>query len=101
MRINGAIPSSEKVQTQNVNRAGTSKPQSLPTSASNVSDQTQLASDGSKVTQLKSAISQVPEIRADRVQALRQAVSNGSYNPSSQQLADAIGSDAQAAGKGR
>jgi flagellar biosynthesis anti-sigma factor FlgM len=101
MRINGAIPPSESAQTQNVNRSGNSKSQGTSGAANHAPDQAQLVSDGGKVTQLKAAISQVPEVRDDRIQALRQAMSNGSYHPSSQQLAHAIGSDALAAGKGR
>ena len=43
--------------------------------------------------QLKANLAQVPEVRQERVDALRQAMSNGSYQVSDQQLSDAIGSD--------
>lgn len=101
MRIDGAIPPSDNVQTENLNRTRTSKPESLPASDVKVSDRAQLTSNGASLTQLKANVSQVPEIRQDRVQALQQAVNKGSYNPSSQQLADALSSDALAAGRGR
>ena len=55
-------------------------------------DQAQLSGNGGTVQQLKTMLSQVPEVRQDRVDALRQAIGNGSYQVSDQQLGDAIGS---------
>jgi flagellar biosynthesis anti-sigma factor FlgM len=56
-------------------------------------DQAQLSVDGQAIQQLKATLSGVPEIRQERVNALRQAVSGGNYQISDQQLSDAIASD--------
>lgn len=91
MKIDGAIPISENIQTQNIARRGGTTPQSTPAPNVDGQDQAQLSAQAGNVAQLKGALSQVPDIRQERVQALRQAVSSGSYRISNQQLADAIG----------
>jgi len=54
-----------------------------------VGDQAQL-SGVVQVQALAAQISQLPEVRQEKVTALRQAVLSGSYQPSSQQVADAL-----------
>lgn len=93
MRIDAPLPLPENVQSQKVTRSGSSAQQSRLTQADSGQDQAQLSADSVTVQQLKANLSQVPEIRQDRVDALRQAMSNGSYQVSDQQLGDAIGSD--------
>ncbi|HMD83916.1 MAG TPA: flagellar biosynthesis anti-sigma factor FlgM [Terriglobia bacterium] len=93
MRVNGPLPFSENMQPDKVGRSGSSTQQSHPSRVNSDQDQAQLSVDNGTIQQLKSSLSQVPEIRQDRVDALRQAVSNGSYQVSDQQLSDAIGSD--------
>jgi flagellar biosynthesis anti-sigma factor FlgM len=93
MRIDAPLPIPENIQTQNVARSGSSAPQSSNSPAISTQDQAQLSVDSGTVQQLKSTLSQMPEVRQDRVNALRQALSRGSYQISNQQLADAVGSD--------
>ena len=93
MRIDGALPLPENVQTQGVTRSGPSAQQNPPAMANPDLDQAQLSVDSGTVQQLKTMLSQLPETRQDRVDALRQAVSSGSYHLSDQQLGDAMGSD--------
>jgi flagellar biosynthesis anti-sigma factor FlgM len=93
MRIDAPLPLPENVQSQKVTRSGSSAQQSCLTQVDSGQDQAQLSADSVTVQQLKANLSQVPEIRQDRVDALRQAMSNGSYQVSDQQLGDAIGSD--------
>jgi flagellar biosynthesis anti-sigma factor FlgM len=93
MRIDGALPFPENVQTQGVTRSGPSAQQNPPAMVNSDQDQAQLSVDSGTVQQLKTTLSQLPEIRQDRVDALRQAVSSGSYHISDQQLGDAMGSD--------
>ena len=45
------------------------------------------------VSQLAAKVQQMPDIRQDRVEALRQAVQSGQYQVSDQQIADAIGAN--------
>lgn len=93
MRIDAPLPTPDNVQTQNVSRNGTPSPQSSASAVPTGQDQAQLSVDSGTVQQLKARVSQLPEIRQERVNALRQAVSSGSYQISNQQLGDAIGSD--------
>ncbi len=45
------------------------------------------------VQALKSQLATVPDIRQERVSSLQKAVANGTYNPGSHQIADAIHED--------
>ena len=93
MRVDGPLPFTENLQPEKVGRSGSSNQQSRPAPVGSDQDKAQLSVDNGTIQHLKSSLSQVPEIRQDRVDALRQAVSNGSYQISDQQLSDAIGSD--------
>jgi negative regulator of flagellin synthesis FlgM len=93
MRIDAPLPLPENMQTPNVTRSGPSAPQSPAAQVTSGQDKAQLSVDSATVQQLKSTLSQLPEVRQERVNALRQAVNDGSYQVSNQQLADAIGSD--------
>jgi flagellar biosynthesis anti-sigma factor FlgM len=92
MRIDGALPLPENLQTPKSANAGSPAPQSSSASVGSGQDQAQLSANSGAVQQLKTMLSQVPEVRQDRVDALRQAIGNGSYQVSDQQLGDAIGS---------
>ena len=93
MRIDAALPLPENTQTQKITRSGSSAQQSSPAPVGSDQDQAQLSVDSGTVQQLKASLSQVPEVRQERVAALRQAMSSGSYQVSDQQLSDAMGSD--------
>jgi flagellar biosynthesis anti-sigma factor FlgM len=96
MRIDAALPLPENQQPSKVASTGSSVPQNRSAPASSGQDQAQLSVDNGTIQNLKAQLGQVPEVRQDRVDALRQAISNGSYQVSDQQLADAIGSDQMA-----
>ncbi len=93
MRVDGALPVPENMQPDKVGRSGSSTQQSRPAPVNSDQDQAQLSVNNDTIQQLKANLSQVPEVRQERVDALRQAMSNGSYQVSNQQLSDAIGSD--------
>jgi flagellar biosynthesis anti-sigma factor FlgM len=93
MRIDAALPLSENQQPSKVTRSGSTGQQSNSAAVGSSQDQAQLSANGAVVQQLKANLSQVSEVRQDRVDALRQAVASGNYQVSDQQLADAIGSD--------
>ena len=93
MRVDGPLSIPENLQPDKVARSGSPTQQSSPAPVGSDQDQAQLSVDNNTIQQLKANLSQVPEIRQERVDALRQAVSNGSYQVSDQQLSDAIGSD--------
>src|ERR1700691_2231575 len=53
-------------------------------------DQTQLSGIHAQVQTLTAQAAQLPEIRQEKVNALRQAVLGGSYQPSAAQVADGL-----------
>lgn len=93
MRIDGSLPIPENLQPGKVSRSGLGSQQSSSSVGGPGQDQARLSVDSAKVQQLQASLSQVPEVRQERVNALSQAVSGGSYQISDQQLSDAIGSD--------
>ncbi|MGO8793111.1 MAG: flagellar biosynthesis anti-sigma factor FlgM [Terriglobia bacterium] len=93
MRVDGPLSIPENLQPDKVAHSGSPTQQSRPASVTSGQDQAQLSVDNDTLQRLKANLSQVPEVRQERVAALSQAVSNGSYQISDQQLSDAIGSD--------
>jgi len=93
MRVDAPIPLPDSLQPQKIERSGSSTQQSRLTSLKSNQDQAQLSVDSESIDQLKANLAAVPEVRQERVDALRQAVKNGSYQVTDQQLADAIQSD--------
>lgn len=53
-------------------------------------DKLEISSRASEVGRLVDQIKAMPDVRAQRVDALREMVEAGTYNPSSDQIADAI-----------
>jgi negative regulator of flagellin synthesis FlgM len=80
----------ESSQPQKTQKSGASSNQRNLTPTRSSQDQTQLSVDSQRLEQLQASLSQLPEIRQDRVAALREAVANGSHQVSDQQLAGAI-----------
>jgi len=93
MRIDGPLQLPENLQPENTQRSATSNSSSGSTQASSTQDKTQLSASAQNLDHLKSALAQTPEIRQDRVEALRQAIGSGNYHVSDQQLATAIYSE--------
>ena len=93
MRVDGPLSVPENLQPDKVARSGSPTQQNRPAPVDSGQDQAQLSVSNQMIQQLKTNLSQVPEVRQERVNALRQAVSNGSYQVSDQQLSDAMGSD--------
>jgi negative regulator of flagellin synthesis FlgM len=93
MRVNAPVSLPDNLQPEKVTRPGTPTQQSNAVAVNTAQDQAQFSVDGQTLQQLKAALSQVPEVRQERVDALRQAVSSGNYQVSDQQLSDAIGTD--------
>ena len=96
MKIDPRIQSLGGSQSEPVKKAGNGKSKSAAASSSSGissamgEDTVRLSSTSSDVQTLAASLAQVPEVRADRVQALQQQVRNGSYSPDSQKVADAM-----------
>ena len=94
MRVDAPLSFPEDLQPQQkVARTGSSSQPNRSAPADSGQDQAQLSADSVTIQQLKSQLARVPEVRPERVEALRQAVSSGSYQVSDQQLGNAIASD--------
>jgi flagellar biosynthesis anti-sigma factor FlgM len=70
--------------------AATSSNTSAQTSRASGGDQAQLSDTHAQVQGLAAQVSQFPEVREEKVNALRQVVQNGGYQPSSSQVAGAL-----------
>lgn len=57
-------------------------------------DQASLSADAVQYSKLRSGISNVPDVRANRVASLQQAIQSGAYSVSNQQIATALQRDA-------
>ena len=95
MRINpdyGAHePENSRAENQSAQATGASVSSVANSSVSSVGeDQALLFSGHAQVQALAAQALQLPEVRLERVQALQQAVTNGSYNPSPEDVAGAI-----------
>jgi flagellar biosynthesis anti-sigma factor FlgM len=62
-------------------------------SSSSAEDTFNLSSTHGEVQSLTANLANVPEVRSQRVAALQQQVSSGSYNPDSSKIADSIIAD--------
>jgi len=93
MRVDAPLSFPENLQPDKVARSGSPTQQNRSAPVGSDQDQTQLSVDNQTIQHLQSALSQVPEIRQERVNALRQAVNSGQYQVSDQQLSNAMSSD--------
>jgi flagellar biosynthesis anti-sigma factor FlgM len=87
--------SGPKVENQKPVRApnGGSTQQISDTSASQIISSAEVSLSGTGVQALKAQLTTVPSIRQERVQSLQRAVASGTYNPTGQEIADAIHAD--------
>jgi negative regulator of flagellin synthesis FlgM len=72
--------------------AATSRP-AAP--ASQAGDQASLSSDAVRLSELSISLSSAPEIRQDRVAAVSQAIQNGTFSVSNEQIAQSMMRDFQ------
>ena len=93
MKIDAPISLPENIPTSKVSRSGSSAAGSRSAATDSGQDRAQLSADSATVEHLKARLAHVPDIRQDRVDALRQAVNGGNYHVADQQLGEAISSD--------
>lgn len=58
-------------------------------------DKLDLSNRGSEVNNFIDKLKELPDVRQDKVNSLRDQIASGSYNPSSEKIADAILKDEQ------
>jgi flagellar biosynthesis anti-sigma factor FlgM len=70
----------------------------IASSSTDAGDTVQLSGTLSEVQRLKTQLARVPDVRASRVGPLQQQVQQGTYQPSSEQIASAMMSELFGAG---
>jgi negative regulator of flagellin synthesis FlgM len=93
MKIDAPLAFPEQVGPQRVGTTGPSPNQNKAGSAGLSPDEAQFSVDSEKVQQLKTDLTGLPDLRQDRVTALKQALEEGSYNVSGEQIAQAMSSE--------
>ena len=93
MKIDASLAFPENVGPQRVGTTGPSPSQNQGERVGLSPDEVQFSVDGEKVQQLKADLDGLPDLRQERVVALNQAIEQGSYNVSDQQIAQAMSSD--------
>lgn len=84
---------SDAVQAAKNSRAEKADSKAVSPQADKVSlggDKIELSHKGAKVSRMVDQIKQMPDVRQDRVDELRQKITSGEYDPSSETIADAI-----------
>lgn len=87
-----ATSSGAKVESQRSSRTPSSSSSQQTVDTGTVQDAVVSLSD-TGVQALRAQLTNVPDVRQERVQSLRNAFEKGTYNPSSQQIAEAIHAD--------
>lgn len=106
MKIDPNFLDSTNAASQNVGNTSakpsfstqSSKSAEVESSALDSGDTVQISGALNEVQQLKVQLSQVPDVRANRVAALQQQIQQGTYRPSSQAIASALMSNLLGAG---
>ncbi len=78
---------SDAVQNAKASRSEQSKTGSLANDAGGASDTVQVSSKFAEVQQLTTKLQQVPDVRTDRVSALKAKIQQGTYKPSAADVA--------------
>jgi negative regulator of flagellin synthesis FlgM len=93
MKIDLPLAFPDYTGPQRVGTTGSSPTQNQGERVGLSPDEVQLSVDGEKVQQLKADLDGLPDLRQERVVALKQAIEDGSYKVSAQQIAQAMSSD--------
>ena len=93
MKIDTPIGFPEHVGPQRVGTTASSPSQNQGERVGFSPDEVKFSVDGEKVQQLKTDLAGVPDMRQERIAPLRQAIQNGSYKVSDQQIAQAMSSE--------
>ena len=93
MKIDAPLPLPENRPPEKVERPGSSMSQKGSSRAGGARDEARLSVDRDKVETMRSELSRLPDVRQDRVDAVRQTVRQGRHPVSDQQLAEVIHSE--------
>ncbi|HEV7644463.1 MAG TPA: flagellar biosynthesis anti-sigma factor FlgM [Pyrinomonadaceae bacterium] len=91
---NDAVSSAKRAQNERTEKTGAA--QSVPSKELKVSpgkDKVELSGKSAEFSKLVDQVKQLPDIRHDRVNELKQKIASGNYEPSAEDIADAILND--------
>ncbi|MGO8794585.1 MAG: flagellar biosynthesis anti-sigma factor FlgM [Candidatus Sulfotelmatobacter sp.] len=88
--VNSPTPDAIVTPQGNTNNAPSTTSASTNQVQSNTEDKTTLAFDRANIASLVSQAMASPDVRQDKVEALRQAISNGQYKVEPDKVADAM-----------
>ncbi|HLH08491.1 MAG TPA: flagellar biosynthesis anti-sigma factor FlgM [Terriglobales bacterium] len=92
MRIDLNLANTNSVDSSRPTKTNVSKSVDLSSVAAR-QDATQLSPEIQRVSALEAQLAQLPEVRSDRVAELQQAIRNGSYSVSADQIANSMLAD--------
>jgi flagellar biosynthesis anti-sigma factor FlgM len=90
MRFDGISPVPDGQSLDRTSPSASSSAKAGAGQSQGVTDHTQLSASQSRVQGLMAELTRLPDVRQDRVVELQQAIGNGSFHASDQQVADAI-----------
>ena len=93
MKVDGFLPLPGSFQSNRADEAGHSANQSRTRKLGSIRDEAQLSVSREQVQRLEAEVARVPEVRQERVEALRTALQEGRYRVSNEQIANALFSD--------
>jgi flagellar biosynthesis anti-sigma factor FlgM len=92
MRIdpNQGVAAGQSTDSVQVGKQSSSQAAQTSSQVADPQDRASFSSDAQHLSTLSTALSNVPDVRQSRVDALRQAVQGGTYNPSNTDIAQAL-----------
>lgn len=91
MKINGnRPPDSQDVNLKIRNINGAEPKGNVSSKEKNLTDRVDISGEGRDMAALMSAISKMPDIRTDKVNAIKKAIEAGNYNIDAAKIADKI-----------
>jgi negative regulator of flagellin synthesis FlgM len=93
MRIDSSQPTHSTNDAEQVKRSSQDKAQAAKTAPATATDSARISDQSLALQKHLQTIKAQPEVRQDKVDAIKQAMANGTYSVSNQQLGDKMFND--------
>ncbi|HZP02593.1 MAG TPA: flagellar biosynthesis anti-sigma factor FlgM [Terriglobia bacterium] len=93
MKIDAPLSFPKSLEPERAGSAGAAQGSNQADRVGLSKDEVRFSVDAEKVQQLKADLAGLPEMRQDRVEALKQAVNSGTYKVSNEKIAEAMFQD--------
>ncbi|MFO8031098.1 MAG: flagellar biosynthesis anti-sigma factor FlgM [Desulfohalobiaceae bacterium] len=90
MQINNLLAQLNALNQDKIQGKEQNRPSSVSQEPAQDQDKVQLSSQGQVLSQVQKGAEEGPEVREEKVQALKQLVQNGEYKPDSEKTAQAL-----------